>query len=74
MSAFAYDFFEFTKCNSARTNHPYKLFVKPVKSNPFKYSFPIYIVRDWNSLPGSVAGAGSLDRFRSGLRRFLNMF
>ena len=48
------DLFEFTKCNSTRANHPYKLYVKPAKCNTYKYSFPIRIVRDSNSLPGSI--------------------
>ena len=67
------DLFEFTKCNSTRANHPYKLYVKPAKCNPYKYSFPIRIVRDWNSLPGSIVEAGSLSRFKSALKRFLNI-
>ena len=58
------DLFELTKCNSTRANHPYKLYVKPAKCNPYKYSFPIRIVRDWNSLPGSFAEAWSLSRFK----------
>ena len=57
------DLFEFTKCNSTCTNHPYKLYVKPVKCNPCKYSFPIRIVWDWNSLPRSIVKAGSLSHF-----------
>ena len=65
------DLFEFTKCNSTRANHPYKLYLKPAKCNPYKYSFPIRIVRDWNSLPRSIVEAGSLDRFKSALKRFL---
>ena len=67
------DLLEFTKCNSARANHPCKLYVKPAKClNPYKYSFPIRIVRDWNS-PGSIIEAGSLSRFKSALKRFLNI-
>ena len=64
------DLFELTKCNSTRANHPCKLYVKPAKRNPYKYSFPIRIVRDWNSLPGSMVEAGSLGRFKSALKRF----
>ena len=67
------DLFEFTKCNSTRANHPYKLYVKPAKCNPYKYPFPIRIVRDWNSLPGSIVEAGNLSRFKSALKRFLNI-
>ena len=58
------DLFEFTKCNSTRANHPYKLYVKPAKCNTYKYSFPIRIVRDSNSLPGSIVEAGSLTVLR----------
>ena len=67
------DLLEFTKCNATCANHPYKLYVKPAKRNPYKYSFPIRIVRDWNSLPGSIVEAGSLSRFKSALKRFLNI-
>ena len=67
------DLLEFTKCNSIRANHLYKLYVKPAKCNPYKYSFPIGIVQDWNSLPGSIVEAGSLSRFKSAQNRFLNI-
>ena len=67
------DVFEFTKCNSTRANYPYKLYLKPAKCNPYKYSFPIRIVRHWNNLPGSVVEAGSLGRFKNALKRFLNI-
>ena len=67
------DLLEFTKCNSTCANHPYKLYVKPAKCNPNKYSFPIRIVRDWNSLPGSIVEARSLNRFKSAPKRFLNI-
>jgi len=60
--------FEFTKCNLTHTNHPYKLYAKPRKCNPYEYSFPIQIVWDWNSLPGSIVGAGSLISFKSTLK------
>ena len=67
------DLLEFTKCNATCANHPYKLYVKPAKRNPYKYSFSIRIVRDWNSLPVSIVEAGSLSRFKSALKRFLNI-
>ena len=67
------DLLEFTKCNSTRPNHPNKLYVKPAKCNTYKYSFPIRIVRDSNSLPGSIFEARSLSRFKSALKRFLNI-
>ena len=37
-------------------------------NNVLIYSFPIRIVQDWNSLPGSFVEAGSLDHFKSGLK------
>ena len=67
------DLFEFTKRNSIRANHPYKLYDKPAKCNPYKYSFFIRIAQDWNSLTGSIVEAGSLSRFKSALKRFLNI-
>ena len=48
-------------------------YLKPAKCNPYKYSFSIRIVRHWNSLPGFVVEAGSLSRFKSALKRFLNI-
>ena len=60
------DLCELTKCNSTRANHPYKPYVKPA-------SVPIRIVRDWNSLPGSIVEAGNLNRFKSALKRFLKI-
>ena len=67
--------FEFNKYNSTRANHPYKLYVKPAKCNSCKYSFPIRIVRDWNSPPGSIVEAGSsLNSFKSALTRVLNIY
>lgn len=67
------DLFEFTKCNSTRANHPYKLYAKPAKCNPYKYFPPVRIVRDRNSLPGSIIEAGSLICFKSALKHFLNI-
>ena len=60
------DLCELTKCNSTRANHSYKPYVKPA-------SVPIRIVRDWNSLPGSIVEAGNLNRFKSALKRFLKI-
>ena len=65
------DLFEFTKCNSTSANHPYKLYAKPTKCNPYKYSFSIRMVRNWDSLPGSIVEAGNLSRYKSALKRFL---
>ena len=67
------DLFYFTKCNSTRANHPYKLYVKPAKCNPYKYSFAIRIVLGCNSLQGSIVEAGNLSSFKSALKRFLNI-
>ena len=46
---------------------------EPTQAQIYKYSFSIHIVRPWNSLPGSVVEAGSLSRFKSALKRFLNI-
>ena len=67
------DLFQFIKCNSTRANHSYKLYVKQANCNPYKYSFPIRIVRDWNSLPGSIVEARSLSRFKNALKCFLDI-
>ena len=42
-------------------------------NNGLIYSFPIQIVQDWNSLPGSFVEAGSLDHFKTALKQFLNL-
>ena len=68
--------FEITKCYSTRANHPYKLYLKPARCNPFLYINILFLsvyVRHGNSLPGSVVEAGSLSRFKSDLKRFLNI-
>ena len=65
--------FQFTKRNSTRANHLYKLYDKPAKCNPYKYSFFIWIAQDCNSLTGSIVEAWSLSRFKSALKRFLNI-
>ena len=53
------DLFQFTKCNSTCANHLCKVYVNPAKWNPL----PIWIIRDWNSLPRSIVEAGSLSHF-----------
>ena len=53
------DLFQFTKCNSTCANHPCKVYVNPAKWNPL----PIWIIRDWNSLPRSIVEAGSPSHF-----------
>ena len=65
--------FEFTKRNSTLANHPYKLYDKPAKCNPYKYSSFIGIAQDCNSLTGSIVEAGSLSHFKSALKRFLDI-
>ena len=67
------DFFEYTKCKITRSNHPYKLYLKAAKVNPFKYSFFINIVKFWNNLPNYVVEAGSLTLFKSKLSNHLGL-
>ena len=58
------DFFEFAYSTHTRANHDYKLYLRRVVCNCYKYSFFIRIVRKWNDLPGYVVHAESLSVFR----------
>ena len=49
------DYFEFCKSKNTRANHPYKIQTNLAKVNSFKYSFFVWIVKDWNSLPNHLS-------------------
>ena len=63
------DFSELTKCNRARANHDYKLYVKVAVLNCYKYSFLVRIV----NLPKDVVHAGSLTLSRKRSRIYMNI-
>ena len=67
------DFFELALDTRTRANHPFNLFVKSAKVNPYKYSFFVRIVKDWNNLPLHVVEAESLETFKTRLKSFLNL-
>ena len=67
------DFFELALDTRTRANHPFKLFVKSAKVNPYKYSFFVRIVKDWNNLPLHVVEAESFNIFKTRLKSFLNL-
>lgn len=67
------DFFELALDTRTRANHPFKLFVKSAKVNPYKYSFFVCIVKDWNNLPLHVVEAESFNIFKTRLKSFLNL-
>ena len=67
------DFFELALDTRTRANHPYKLSVKSAKVNPYKYSFFVRIVKDWNNLPLHVVEAESFKIFKTRLKSFLNL-
>ena len=67
------DFFELASDNQTRTNHSFKLFVKSAKINPYKYSFFVRLVKDWNNLPRHVVEAESFKLFKTRLKSFLNL-
>ena len=41
------DLFEFTKCNSTRANHLYKLYLKPTKCNSYKINI-LFLSESYN--------------------------
>ena len=47
--------------------HSLKLYVQHASFEPRKRSFAIRVVRDWNSLPASVAESSSVDSFKRSL-------
>ena len=50
-----------------RANHPYKIQTKLAKVNPFKCSFFVRIVKDWNSLPNHLFTDGiNVNKFKKG--------
>ena len=67
------DFFELALDTRTRANHPYKLSVKSAKVNPYKYSFFVRVVKDWNNLPLHVVEAESFKIFKTRLKSFLNL-
>ena len=67
------DFFKVALDTRTRANHPFKLFVKSVKLNLYKYSFFVRIVKDWNNLPLHVVEAESFKTFKTRLKSFLNL-
>ena len=46
--------------------------VKNARVNPYKYSFFIRIVKEWNNLPQYVVEAESFTLIKAGLKSFLN--
>ena len=57
-----WDYFEFA-LRVIRSNHSYKLQVKMVTCNCYRYSFFLRIVPEWNKLPCYAVEAGDLGRF-----------
>ena len=47
--------------------------MKSAKVNPYKYSFFVRIVKDWNNLPRHVVEAESFKIFKTRLKSFLNL-
>ena len=58
----------FTATASDRTRgHPWKLKKPRAESRPRRQAFSARVVNDWNGLPPSVVGAGSVEQFKSEL-------
>ena len=60
------DVFDLALDPRTRANHPFKLFVKSAKVNPYKYSFFVRIVKAWNNLPSHVVQAEAFDILKPG--------
>ena len=67
------DFFELALDKRTRANHSFKLGVKNARVNPYKHSFFIRIVKEWDNLPQYVVEAESFRLFKERLKSFLNM-
>ena len=67
----ATQFFELALDTRTRANHPFQLFVKSAKVNPYKYPFFVRIVKDWNNLPLHAVEAESFQIFKT--KSFLNL-
>ena len=69
------DFFKLALDTWTHANHPFKLLVKSTKVNPYKYSFFVCTVKDWNNLhvPLHVVDAESFKIFKTRLKSFLNL-
>ena len=68
------NFFKFAKSTRTRANHDYKLYLRSVVCNCYKYSFFIRIVRKWNDLPTQILHDESSSVFKSKLRIYLNIY
>ena len=67
------DYFEFSKLSSTRSNHKFKLYVKPARVNCYKHSLFIRIVKLWNSLPTETVEAADIGAFKRNLRLHLGI-
>ena len=56
--------------NQGLQNRALKRMLRREKCNPFKYSFFIRIVKEWNNLPQYVVEAESFKLFKAGLKSF----
>ena len=68
------DFFEFAKSTRRRAKNDYKLYLRNLVCNCYKYSFFIHMVRKWNNLPRFIVDAESFYAFKSKLRIHLNSY
>ena len=70
------DFFEFAKSTRTRANHDrdYKLYLRSVVCNCYKYSSFLCLANNWNDLPRYIVHAESLSAFKSKLRIYLNIY
>ena len=68
------DFFESANSTHNRANHDYKLYLRRVVCNCYKYSFFIRVVRKWNDLPGYIVHAKSVSVCKTRLTIYLNIY
>ena len=67
------DYFEFSKLSSTRSNHSFKLYVKPARVNCYKHSFFIRIIKLWNNLPKKTVEVENIGAFKKSLKLHLNI-
>ena len=67
------DYFELSKLSSTRSNHSFKLYVKPARVNCYKHSFFIRIVKLCNSLSTETVEAEDIGAFKRILRLHLGI-
>ena len=67
------DYFECCRSKNTRANHPFKIQTKSARINAFKYSFFVRIIKEWNNLPNTTSTTLNANRFKSSLKKGMNI-